>query len=129
MQTVTEQILSSMKSVVKLPPKKASRKDSDGVEIIEISDIVIEKQMMAECNDAYFNAQIIEERQRDIDQIEALMTNLYEVTKEIAENVEMQDEKFMRIEQIARSTNLSTKKAVKQIAEADVNRGLANNKM
>ena len=131
-EEITKEIIAAIKAAnsTSQPNKKIQkRKVSGEVEVYEISDVVIEKQKMAECNDAYFNAQIIEERQRDIEQIEALMTNLYEMTKEIAQVVDEQDEKFERLEQNARTTNMNTKKANKEILAADENRGLANNKM
>lgn len=84
---------------------------------------------MAECSDAYFNGQIIDERQKEIEEIEVLMQNLYGVVKDLAVVVEGQDEKFMRIESNAVIANKNVKKAKQEIVLANENRGLANNKM
>jgi len=127
-EDISKEVITAMKNTT---PKEniQKRKDSGDVEVFNIEEIVVEKQKMAEANDAYFNAQIIAERQRDIDQIQALMTNMNAITNQLANVVESQDAKFMRIEQNARVTSTNTKKAKQEIITADENRGLANNKM
>eukprot|EP00826_Nyctotherus_ovalis_P057681 TRINITY_DN7895_c0_g4_i2.p2 TRINITY_DN7895_c0_g4~~TRINITY_DN7895_c0_g4_i2.p2 ORF type:complete len:178 (+),score=67.27 TRINITY_DN7895_c0_g4_i2:33-536(+) len=106
-----------------------SRKFSGEVEVFHLADVVIEKQKMAECSDAYFNGQLIEERQKEIEEIEVLMVNLHGIVKDLAQAVENQDEKFIRIGENARKAAENTKKAKQEVIVANENRGLANNKM
>lgn len=133
MQGVANEIVEGMKSAAKNSSQSAvvtmQRKESGEVEVYALDDIVVEKQRMAEYDQAHFNAELIKERQHDIEQIETLMTNLYTLTKEVADVVDAQDEKFVRIEASARSTNMYSKKAVKEVASANENRGVANSKM
>jgi t-SNARE complex subunit (syntaxin) len=106
-----------------------SRKFSDEVEVFSMSDVVVEKQKMAERGDAYFNGELIEERQKEIEEIEVLMVNLHGIVKDLAQVVENQDEKFIQIGQNARKAHENTKKAKQEVIIANENRGLANNKM
>lgn len=106
-----------------------SRKFSGEVEVFHLADVVIEKQKMAECSDAYFNGQLIEERQKEIEEIEVLMVNLHGIVKDLAQAVENQDEKFIRIGENARKAAENSKKAKQEVIVANENRGLANNKM
>lgn len=100
-----------------------------GVKVEQLRDVVIEKQRMAEYNQAQFNAQLIAERQNDINQIEALMDNLAGIIQSIAEQVQQQDEKFEMIGQHARTTKTAAKKARQELILADDHRGLGNQKM
>jgi len=97
--------------------------------VFSISDVVVEKQKMAEYSDAYFNEQLIEERQKEIEEIETLMVNLHGIVKDLAQVVENQDEKFIQIGQNARKANENTRRAKQEVVIANENRGLANNKM
>ena len=122
---ISNEILSTL-SLVSIP---TTRRLSDDIEVSVIPNVIINKQKIEECRDAYFNEQLIEERQKEIEDIESLMFNLCEMVKELSQTVENQDEKFVSIEKNARATNKNTKKAQAEIKFAADNRNLANNKM
>lgn len=94
-----------------------------------MSDVVVEKEKMEEYGEAYFNAELIDERQKELEEIEVLMMNLHGIVKDLAQTVENQDEKFILIGENVRKAKDNTKKAKQEVIIANENRGLANNKM
>ena len=127
-EKVSHDLLAAMKANPPRP-KKAQRRVSGDVVVQELEEVEVEKEKMAQYNDATNFGQIVSDRQQDLNQIEALMDNIHGIAIQIAEVVQRQDEKFAQIGVNTRITRVNAKAAVKELNEADAARGSANTKM
>eukprot|EP00826_Nyctotherus_ovalis_P046772 TRINITY_DN5320_c0_g2_i11.p1 TRINITY_DN5320_c0_g2~~TRINITY_DN5320_c0_g2_i11.p1 ORF type:complete len:181 (-),score=58.14 TRINITY_DN5320_c0_g2_i11:229-771(-) len=81
---------------------------------VAIEDLTHKYQELDEVN---IESDIIRERQEDINQIERLMTEVNQMTIDMATEVEAADSKLEQIHENARSTKENTKKALVEIGQ------------